>query len=74
MNAQEFVQYLSPSILVDTIAGVWNAGDESDGATEVLRTCWNALVANIGDHAATRDVWACLDDQALMYELMEVVS
>ena len=74
MNAQEFAQYMPPSILVDAIAHVWNSGDEGDEVAEVLRTCWAALVANAGEHAATRDVWARLHDQASMRDLMEVVS
>ena len=48
MTAEEFVQYMPATALVDTISHTWEMGSENDNEGYVLRTCWEALVIAVG--------------------------
>ena len=48
MTAEEFVQYMPATALVDTISHVWEMGSENDNEGYVLCTCWEALIASMG--------------------------
>ena len=72
MTAQEFVEYMPPTALVDMIAHVWGMGSENDNESYILRTCWEALVSAVGFDDAYELIESGIAGS--MADFLEVVS
>ena len=72
MTAEESVQYMEPTALVDTISHTWEMGSENDNEGYALRACWEALVTSVGFTEAYEMVESGISGS--MADFLEVVS
>lgn len=72
MNAQEFVQYMPVTALVDTLVVAWDTYDETDEALHVIRTCWAQLLRMRDPDDAIELIDSRLGND--LAEFLEVVS